>query len=176
MEALVNNRNIRKAPKGKLYTQGKLDDADFTSHNGPEVIADEIMNINSIFGHPANSDFFKLIRAYESIASPSYNELGYNYTDTRAPSIIANSRREAMTKARNYTNNKILPHTEISSNDINDFIDLQNGMYKSTKYRLDPRIKNSINNKYWSSHPARIDNMADKGKSSMREIFESYLN
>lgn len=175
MEAMVNKRNVKNAPKGKFYTQGLLNDADLTSHNGPEIIADEIMNINSIFGHPANSDYFKLLRASESIDSPSYNALGYNYTDSSLPSIIANSRREAMAKARNYTNKKILPYTEIVSDDINDFINPQTSEYNNTKYILDPNINNAINNAYWTSHPSRINSMTDKGESFMRNIFKPYF-
>ena len=123
MEALEKKRSILRNHKGKLLSTGKPWVLDKTSHFSPNVIADEILNLNSIFGHPANNSFFRTIRAKENIKSPSYEALGFNYANQDLPSIDGTSRKDIIRKARNYADKEISPYSSIASYKIDDFID-----------------------------------------------------
>ena len=123
MEALEKKRTIKKNPKGKLLSTGKPWVLDQTSHFSPNVIADEILNLNSIFGHPTNSSLFRTIRSIENVNSPSYKKMGFNYINPDLPSIDGFSRKDIIRKSRNYSDKEILPYSSIASYKIDDFID-----------------------------------------------------
>ena len=177
MEALEKKRSILKNSKNKLLSTGSPWDMDRTTHYSPAVIADEVMNLNSIFGHPANNNFFKTTRAEENITSPSYNALGVNYIDSSKLPIKGNSRRDVMREARSYADNDLHPFSSISSSNISDFID-ENNHSIPKNYYSDKKNENNVNNyfstknnEYNSSHYSLASKLNDNGDSLLKRIF-----
>ena len=171
MESISKNRIISKNKKENLFSLGMPWAIDYTSHNSPEVIADEIMNLNSIFGHPVNNNLFRTIRAEENLKSPSYKALGFNYTDSSKPSIVGDSRKDVMRRARKFADKELIPLTSISSPDINDFINSVNLYYPKN---FDENLYRNIKNDYTTSKGNFSSRLEDKGKSILNNVFSIF--
>lgn len=186
MEALEKKRSILKNKKGRLFSPGIPGDIDNTSHFSPNVIADEILNLNSIFGHPANSPLFRIIRSMENVNSPSYKEMGFNYFNPDLPSIDGSSRKDIIRKSRNYSDKEILPYSSIASYKIDDFIDgkVTSHLYNKSEplelylrknnLKLVKNLNEDYNQKksdiYCQNHKSFGSQFNDNGDSILRSI------